>query len=44
MVALVVVVGELVLTLNVPEVCPAGIVKTVTDGSATVLLLPMLTA
>jgi len=43
-VAVVVVVGELVLMLKVPEVCPAGIVNTVTDGSATVLLLPMLTA
>lgn len=43
-VAVVVVDGELVLTVNVPEVCPAGIVNTVTDGTATVLLLPMLTA
>ena len=43
-VAVVVVAGEVVLTMNVPEVCPAGIVNTVTDGIATVLLLPMLTA
>jgi hypothetical protein len=44
MVAVVVVDGELVLMVNVPEVCPAGIVNTVTDGIATVLLLPMFTA
>lgn len=43
MVAVVVVAGELVLTVNVPELCPAGIVKTVTDGMATVLLLPIFT-
>ena len=43
-VAVVVVDGELVLTVNVPELCPAGIVKTVTDGTATVLLLPIFTA
>lgn len=44
MVAVVVVDGELVLTVNVPEVCPAGIVKTVTEGTATVLLLAIFTA
>lgn len=44
MVAVVVVDAELVLMVNVPEVCPAGIVKTETDGTATVLLLPMFTA
>ena len=43
-VAVVVVDGELVLTVNVPELCPAGIVKAVTDGIATVLLLPIFTA
>jgi hypothetical protein len=43
MVAVVVVDGELVLMVNVPELCPAGIVKTVTDGMAIVLLLPIFT-
>jgi hypothetical protein len=44
MVAVVVVDGELVLMVNVPVVWPAGMVNTETDGIATVLLLPILTA
>ena len=32
------------MTVNVAEVCPAGSISCETDGIATVLLLPMLTA
>jgi hypothetical protein len=36
--------GELVLMVNVPEVCPCGTVNCETDGMAIVLSLPMFTA
>jgi hypothetical protein len=36
--------GELVLMLNVAELCPCGTVSRDTDGIAAVLLLPIVTA
>jgi hypothetical protein len=36
--------GELVLMVNVAEVCPCGTVRSETEGMAIVLLLPMVTA